>query len=56
MLLKKNLAEKLKLGVELQEYIISKDEYKDAFKITADGKVFPHECNGALINNTSYRF
>ena len=43
---------KIKIGVELQEYIISKDEYKDAFKITADGKVFPSECNGALINNT----
>ena len=25
---------------------------RDVFKITADGKVFPHECNGALINNT----
>ncbi len=43
---------KIKIGVELQEYVISKDEYKDAFKITADDKVFPHECNGALINNT----
>lgn len=43
---------KIKIGVQLQELIISKDEYKDVFKITADGKVFPHECNGALINNT----
>jgi len=48
----KEFGGKIKIGVELQEYIISKDEYKDAFKITADGKVFPHECNGALINNT----
>ncbi len=48
----KEFSGKIKIGVELQEYIISKDEYKDAFKITADGKVFPHECNGALINNT----
>jgi recombinational DNA repair ATPase RecF len=43
---------KIKIGVQLQELIISKDEYRDVFKITADGKVFPHECNGALINNT----
>ena len=43
---------KIKIGVQLQELIISRDEYKDVFKITADGKVFPHECNGALINNT----
>jgi len=48
----KEFSGKIKIGVELQEYIISKEEYKDAFKITADGKVFPHECNGALINNT----
>ncbi len=31
---------------------MSKDEYKDCFKITANGKVFPFECNGALQNNT----
>ena len=43
---------KIKIGVQLQELIISKDEYKDVFKITADDKVFPSECNGALINNT----
>ena len=43
---------KIKIGVQLQELIISRDEYKDVFKITADEKVFPHECNGALINNT----
>ena len=48
----KEFSGKIKIGVELQEYVISKDEYKDAFKITADGKVFPSECNGALINNT----
>ena len=48
----KEFSGKIKIGVELQEYVISKDEYKDAFKITANGKVFPHECNGALINNT----
>jgi chromosome segregation ATPase len=48
----KEFSGKIKIGVELQEYVISKEEYKDAFKITADGKVFPHECNGALINNT----
>lgn len=42
---------KLKIGVQLQEYVITRDEYKDVFKITADSKVFPNECNGALINN-----
>lgn len=42
---------KLKIGVQLQEYVITRDEYKDIFKITADSKVFPNECNGALINN-----
>ena len=48
----KEFSGKIKIGVQLQELVISKDEYKDVFKITADGKVFPHECNGALINNT----
>jgi len=48
----KEFSGKIKIGVQLQELIISRDEYKDVFKITADGKVFPHECNGALINNT----
>lgn len=48
----KEFSGKIKIGVQLQELIISRDEYKDVFKITANGKVFPHECNGALINNT----
>lgn len=48
----KEFSGKIKIGVQLQELIISKDEYRDVFKITADGKVFTHECNGALINNT----
>jgi hypothetical protein len=30
---------------------MSRDEYKDCFKITANGKIFPYECNGALQNN-----
>ena len=30
---------------------MSRDEYKDCFKITANGKMFPYECNGALQNN-----
>ena len=42
---------KIKIGVELQEYVITRGEYKDVFKITADDKVFPHDCNGAMINN-----
>lgn len=47
----KEFAGKIKIGVQLLEYVITKNEYKDCFKITADEKVFPHECNGALINN-----
>ena len=42
----------IEIDVELLEYVMSKDEYKDCFKITANGKVFPYECNGALQNNT----
>lgn len=42
----------IKIGVELLEYVITRDEYKDVFKITANGNVFPYDCNGALINNT----
>lgn len=41
----------IELDVQLLEYVMSRDEYKDCFKITADGKVFPYECNGALQNN-----
>ena len=42
---------KIEISVELLEYVMSRDEYKDCFKITANGKVFPYECNGALQNN-----
>ena len=45
-------AGEIEIDVELLEYVISKDEYKDCFRITANGKVFPYECNGALQNNT----
>ena len=41
----------IKIGVQLQQYVITKKEYKDCFVITANDKVFPSECNGALINN-----
>jgi hypothetical protein len=41
----------LKLMLNFLEHVMSKDEYKDCFKITANGKVFPFECNGALQNN-----
>lgn len=41
----------IELDVQLLEYVMSRDEYKDCFKITANGKVFPYECNGALQNN-----
>lgn len=40
-----------KIEVELQKYVITKDEYADCFIITADGKKFPYECNGAMQNN-----
>ena len=42
----------IEIGVQLQEYVITTGEYSDIFKITANGKVFPFECNGALQNNT----
>lgn len=42
---------KMQIGVQLQEYVITQDDYKDCFKITADDKVFPHETNGAMLNN-----
>ena len=47
----KEFAGTFEIGVKLQEYVITKKEYKDCFKITADGNVFPHECNGAFVNN-----
>jgi len=50
-LVKTEFAGEIEIGVELLEYVITKDEYKDCFKITANGKVFPYECNGALQNN-----
>ena len=43
---------KIKIGVKLQEWVMAREEYKDVFLITANDKVFPYECNGALINNT----
>ena len=42
---------KIKIGVKLQEWVMAREEYKDVFLITANDKVFPYECNGALINN-----
>jgi hypothetical protein len=47
----KEFAGTFEIGVKLQEYVITKKEYKDCFKITADNNVFPHECNGAFVNN-----
>lgn len=41
----------IEIDVELLEYVMSKDEWTDCFKITANGKVFPYECNGSLQNN-----
>lgn len=48
---KKEFSGKIEIGVQLQEYVITKDDYKDCFKIIADGKIFPSECNGAFKNN-----
>ncbi len=50
-IVKQEFAGDIELDVQLLEYVMSKDEYKDCFKITANGKVFPYECNGALQNN-----
>lgn len=50
-IVKQEFAGDIDLDVQLLEYVMSKDEYKDCFKITANGKVFPYECNGALQNN-----
>jgi len=41
----------IEIDVQLLELVITTGEYKDCFKITANGKVFPYECNGALQNN-----
>lgn len=50
-IVKKEFSGKIEIGVQLQEYVITRDEYKDCFKIIADGKIFPSECNGAFKNN-----
>lgn len=50
-IVKQEFAGDIKIDVELLEYVMSRDEYKDCFKITANGKIFPYECNGALQNN-----
>jgi len=50
-IVKNEFAGDIQIDVELLEYVMSRDEYKDTFKITANGKTFPYECNGALQNN-----
>ena len=50
-IVKQEFAGDIELDVQLLEYVMSRDEYKDCFKITANSKVFPYECNGALQNN-----
>lgn len=50
-IVKQEFSGEIELDVQLLEYVMSRDEYKDCFKITANGKVFPFECNGALQNN-----
>jgi hypothetical protein len=49
--IKQEFAGEIDIDVQLLEYVMARDEYKDCFKITANGKVFPYECNGALQNN-----
>ena len=49
--IKSEFAGEIEIDVQLQEFVMSRNEYDDCFKITADGKVFPYECNGAFINN-----
>ena len=41
----------IEIDVQLLEYVLTKNEWKDCFKITANGCVFPSECNGALQSN-----
>ena len=41
----------IEIDVQLLKYVMARDEYDPDFKITANGKVFPYECNGALQNN-----
>jgi len=48
---KSEFSRAIEIDVQLLELVITTGEYKDCFKITADGKVFPYECNGALQNN-----
>ena len=50
-IVKNEFAGDIEIDVELLEYVLTKDEWKDCFKITANGNVFPYECNGALQNN-----
>lgn len=50
-IVKQEFAGGIELDVQLLEFVMSRDEYKDCFKITANRKVFPYECNGALQNN-----
>lgn len=50
-IVKSEFAGDIEIDVELLEYVMNRGEYKDCFKITANGKVFPYECNGALQNN-----
>ena len=50
-IVEKEFEGKIKIGVQLQEYVITKDEYKDCFKIIANDNIFPSECNGAFLNN-----
>lgn len=50
-IVKSEFAGTIEIGVELLEFVMSRDEYKDCFRITANGKAFPFECNGALVNN-----
>lgn len=40
-----------KIELKLQEYVITNDDYKDCFRVIANGKEYPHGCNGAMQKN-----
>ena len=50
-IVKSEFAGDIEIDVQLLEYVMSKDEWSDCFKITANGNVFPYETNGALKTN-----
>lgn len=52
---KREFGGEIEIDIELQEYVITRGEYTDCFKITANGNIFPFECNGAMQNNVKFQ-